>query len=359
MDSLRIAQRLACVLLVGLVLACGGAASNTALAKPPAVTPAGSAPAASTAVSAPPATAPAPPAASGRPITIAWTAAAFDYGPLWIAADKGFFAAHGVNVQLVFIEVSASFQALVARDIDVLATASDPNLRAQGVDVKYFGTPMHALNQGLYGRQGLETTPAALVGKTVAATSSGSATDIFAREALGRLGVDPATMRFLYTQNIPSIYAGLDSGQIDIGPLGPPFAFRAEDSPAFVKLAPLGTIRVPFMVAAPLAHADWIRAHEAEAMGILRGYQDAILFARGNEQETKAIAGKYLNLDDEQVLKRSYDRAMEFWGVPDLAVDRDALKIAIEYGARVNPAVQGLTVEEFIYDDNRLANALR
>ena len=359
MDSLRIARWLACLLLVGLVAACGPAASSTAPAKPPAATTGGAAPAASTAVSVPPATAPAPAAASSKPITIAWTAAAFDYGPLWIAADKGFFAAHGVNVQLQFIEVSASFQALVARDIDVLATASDPNLRAQGVDVKYFGTPMHALNSGLYGRQGLETTPAALVGKTVAATNSGSATDIFAREALGQLGVDPATMRFLYTQNVPSIYAGLESGQIDIGPLSPPFAFRAEDNPAFVKLAALGSIRVPFMVAAPLAHTDWIRAHEAEAMGILRGYQDAIAFARANAPDTKAIAGKYLNLDDERVLQRSYDRAMEFWGVPDLTVDRDALKLAIEYGARVNPAVQGLTVEEFVYDDNRLANALR
>ncbi len=359
MDSLRIARRLACWLLIGLLAACGGAASNTAPSKPAAATPGGTSPAASAAGSATAAAAPAPPAASGKPITIAWTAAAFDYGPLWIAADKGFFAAHGVNVQLQFIEVSASFQALVARDIEVLATASDPSLRAQGVDVKYFGSPMHALNLGLYGRQGLQTTPAALAGKTVAATNSGSATDIFAREVLGRMGVDPASMQFLYTQNIPSIYAGIDAGQFDLGPLPPPFAFTAEANPALVKLAALGTVRVPFMTAAPLAQTDWIRAHEAEASGILQGYKDAIVFARANEPETKAIVGKYLQLDDERVLKLSYDRALEFWGVPDLTVDRDALKLAIEYGARVNPAVQSLTIEEFVYDDNRLANALR
>jgi len=359
MNALGIARRLACLLLVGLLAACSGAASSTAPAKPAATAPGGSTPAASAPVSATPATAPAAPASSGKPITIAWTAAAFDYGPVFVAADKGFFTANGVNVQLQFIEVSASFQALVARDIDVLATASDPSLRAQGVDVKYFGSPMHALNIGLYGRQGLETTPAALVGKTVAATSQGSATDVFAREALGRLGVDPASMRFLYTQNIPSIYAGIESGQIDIGPLPPPFAFTAEENPAFVKLAALGTVQVPFMVAAPLAYTDWIRAHEPEASAILRGYKDAITFARANPQETMAVVGKYLQLTDERVLKMSYDRSIELWGVPDLTVDRDALKLAIEYGAKVNPAVQSLTVEEFVYDDNRLANALR
>ena len=47
------------------------------------------------------------------------------------------------------------------------------------------------------------------------------------------------------------------------------------------------------------------------------------------------------------------------WGVPDLHVDRDALKLAIEYGARANPSVQGLTVEEFVYEDNKIAKALR
>ena len=94
-------------------------------------------------------------------------------------------------------------------------------------------------------------------------------------------------------------------------------------------------------------------------MGILRGYQDAIAVRPGERTRHEGDRGEYLNLDDEQVLQRSYERAMAFWGVPDLAVDREALKLAIEYGARVNPAVQGLTVEEFVYDDNRLANALR
>lgn len=354
----------------------GGGAASTAPASAGSVPPVASAPAASVAASAPakpqPASASAPPspvesaasatakpAASGaKPIVIAWTAVASDYGPLWIAADKGFFDKHGVNVKLQFIEVAPSFQALAAHDIDILATASDPSLRAQHVDVKYFGSPMHFLPFGLYGKKGLGTTPDALAGKTVAATSAGSATDIFAREALTKLGVDPAKEKFIYTQAIPPLMAGVTAGQFDVVPLPAPFAFTAEADPSLTKLAAIGSVKVPFMTAAPLAYTDWIRSHEADAKAILQGYQDAITFAHTNPDETQAILGKYLKTDDKQVLKQSYDLAIKYWGVPDLTVDRDALKLAIEYGAKINPAVQGLTVDEFIYDDNKLAKSL-
>jgi NitT/TauT family transport system substrate-binding protein len=337
--------------------AASAAAASVAPASPAAASTAASAAVTKPAASSPQAAAK-PAASGGKPITIAWTAVAADYGPLWIAADKGFFDKRGANVKVQFIEVAASFQALAAHDIDVLATAADPSLRAQRVDVKYFGSPMHALPFGLYGKKGLGTTPDALAGKTVAATSAGSATDIFAHEAIAKLGVDPAKMKFIYTQAIPPIYAGIDAGQFDIAPLPAPFAFTAEANPSLVKLASIGSVKVPFMTAAPLAYTDWIRSHEAEAKGILQGYQEAITFARSNADETQAILSKYLKIDDKQVLKQSYDLAIKYWGVPDLAVDRDALKLAIDYGSKINPAVSGLTVDEFIYDDNKIAKSL-
>lgn len=314
------------------------------------------APAASAQRSAVASTAPKPAAAGSKPITIAWTAAAAAYGPYWFAVDRGFFAKHNAAVQLQFIAPAAGFQALAARNIDIVATAGDPTLRSQGVDVKYFGGVAHWLSNGLYGRKGMPSSISKeLEGKTVAVTSPGSATDIYAREALSRNGVDVSKVNFVYTQSVPAMFAGLSAGKFDMATMSPPFSFKL--TPDIVTLSDIGAIKVPFLTAAPLAYTEWISSHDNEAKGILQGLQDGIAFAKANRDEAEQILGKYLEESDKSILDSTYKLDLEVWGVPDLAVDKESLQNAIKYAVKANPKAASVTPDEMIYQDNKLAKA--
>jgi len=260
-------------------------------------------------------------------------------------------------VDLQFIAPAAATSALASHGIDILSTSGEGiNLRAEKVDVKYFGTLNHALAFGFFARKGGPSSISpSMAGQSVAATTSGSASDIFAREFLTQKGVDPSKMKFIFTQDIPAILAGLESGNFDMASIPPPISFQAEANPNITTIAPAGSARVPGTTGSLLAFTDWISSHENEAKSVMQALLDGIAFAKDSPDEAQRILAKYLKTDDQAILKRTYDFSLKIWG-PTLEADKEGLRVALKYAA--NPNAKAVTIDELIYQNNRLANSL-
>lgn len=296
----------------------------------------------------------------GPKIRIAQAAIATAFAPYWVAVERGIFKSNGIDVDLSLLGPAASSQALASDDIDILSASGEGiNLKAEGMDVKYFGTVNHYLDFGLYAKQGgaRSTSAAEIEGKSLAVTSPGSATDIFIRYVLAQYKVDSSKVRFIYTQGLPAIYTGLSSGQFDLGGLSVPVSLYAENDKSVQTLIPSGEARVPGTTASLIAKTNWIKSHENQAKVVLRSLAESIAWMRERPEETQEIMGAYLKLKDKGILHKIYSIYVKIWGIPNLQADREGLRVALMYAS--TSKAKALSIDDLIYENNKLAQTVQ
>ncbi len=294
----------------------------------------------------------------GVKVRIAQAAIASAFAPYWVASQRGMFKSNGIDVDLTLLGPAASSQALASDDIDILSASGEGiNLRAEGMDVKYFGTVNHVLDFGLYARKGGPSSISAreFEGKSIAVTSPGSATDIFARYVLAQYSIDHSKLKFLFTQGLPAIHSGLSSGQFDLGGLSVPLSLYAESEQSIQTLIVSGQARVPGTTASLIAKTSWIRNHETEAKAILRSLSTSVRWMRERPEETQEIIAGNLKIKDKNILQKIYSIYTKIWGTPNLEADQAGLKIALMYSP--NPKAKAISIDDLIYENNKLARA--
>ena len=149
-------------------------------------------------------------------------------GPLFIAEEKGYFAAEGLSAQIVeFDAAQIATQATMAGDVDIGATAVSAafyNLAAKGGlkliggvsrEVPGFhGTAFLASNRawdaGLTSVKGLEH-------KTIAVPQMGGPLHYDVALVSEKYGMDIKTMRLLPLQTVPNVATAVIGGQPDVG----------------------------------------------------------------------------------------------------------------------------------------------
>src|SRR5262249_25170614 len=121
------------VVVLGLLVACTGAGSQPAAkpapAAPPASTP-GAAPhappaAAPTAAALPPGVVVPPKPGPLRQFELGVVALVSYMYPMWIAAEKGFGAQQGLNIEMTTLQTNEAVAALVSQSLDVLMCPTD------------------------------------------------------------------------------------------------------------------------------------------------------------------------------------------------------------------------------------------
>jgi NitT/TauT family transport system substrate-binding protein len=292
----------------------------------------------------------------GVKVRIAQAAIASAFAPYWVASQRGMFKSNGIDVDLTLLGPAASSQALASDDIDILSASGEGiNLRAEGMDVKYFGTVNHVLDFGLYARKGGPSSISAreFEGKSIAVTSPGSATDIFARYILAQYSIDHSKLKFLFTQGLPAIHSGLSSGQFDLGGLSVPLSLYAESDMSIQTLIASGQARVPGTTASLIAKTSWIRNHETEAKAILRSLSTSVRWMRERPEETQEIIAGNLKIKDKNILQKIYSIYTKIWGTPNLEADQAGLKIALMYSP--TPKAKAISIDDLIYENNKLA----
>ena len=161
--------------------------------------------------------------------------------PLFIAMDRGYFAAEGLKVNVTWFTAAATvFSAVVSRDVDIGitgTTAATFNLaskggfkiiggttrEAPGFHINAFMVSNKAYAAGFTGLRDME-------GKRIAMTTAGSTQQYYVGLFARKYGIDPKAINMVPLESFANMIAALQSGQVDAAILPPIPAQRLLDA---------------------------------------------------------------------------------------------------------------------------------
>ena len=161
--------------------------------------------------------------------------------PLFIAMDKGYFAAQGIKVGLTwFTAASSVFSAVVSRDIDIGmtgTTAATYNLAAKGGFKIIGGTtrdaPRFPLNGVMVSNSAFDagfTGFPQMRSRRIAMTTAGSTHQYYIGMLAKKYGVPMASIALVPLESYGNIVAALQSNQVDAAILPPALVQRVLDA---------------------------------------------------------------------------------------------------------------------------------
>ena len=227
--------------------------------------------------------------------------------PAFVAADKGLFKKHGLDVEMTFISIDpTSPPALVSNSIQI--GSMTPSIFLQAVDkgldlVAIAGATVidaKSTSFGIVAREGIQA-PADLIGKTIGVPGIGSVLHVMAREWLQNRGVDPTKVKFVEAM-FPTHVDLLKSGRVDAVVSAYPFLARA------VSIAGgrvIGMQPKDFPSGKPVnvavATRAWAEANRDKVAAYQAAIRDAAKFSIENPQEYRAIMGRTLKQPAEAI----------------------------------------------------------
>ena len=236
----------------------------------------------------------------------------FDFVPLDVGMEKGFFKNHGLEIEEIGFAGSAKLQQALAADAIDLGLGSGPELLfvAKGntdLGVAAFAGPMGLMlivrpDAGI-------NTPADLKGKKIAVSTVGGLTDWAVHEASRQqgwgadgiqvtpLGSDEAQVAALRTKDI-------DGVAIDVAG-----AYRLEKEGAAKILLHFSTVAPDFINHITYATNKLIEQHPDQIRAFLAGWFETIAWMRQNKAESVKIAMPVMH-QSEEIAGRAYDEIM-------------------------------------------------
>lgn len=208
------------------------------------------------------------------------------YGPLWIAEKQGFFAANGVDVQLVNFGWDADLAvALASGNINVTSIATNGVIlqRNNGIDLK-----------GFMLMDGSTTADAVLANKAVnsitelkgkkVAYEVGATSDLLINYALKANGMTLADIEPVAI-NASDAGLALIAGRVDVAVTYEPYISAAlAQGPEFKVLYTAG--EKPGLISDVLAaDAAWVAANTEDIQGIIKAWDQAVTYLRDNPDE--------------------------------------------------------------------------
>ena len=172
------------------------------------------------------------PLASAQTPTRVMSGYAATSGPhavLWIARDAGLFEKNGLRTDVAYIRSGSTMaQTLVSGEIQMSQMGGPAMLAAgvAGMDVTFVAV---ALNTTPIVIMGTVSKMEELKGKSIGVTRYGSNTDISARFAIRKAGLQPEKdVALIQLEDYAGIMGGIASGRIAAGALADPFTDAAK-----------------------------------------------------------------------------------------------------------------------------------
>ena len=289
--------------------------------------------------------------------TLSYTQASGAFTPLWVAQEAGLFKKHGLDATLKILNSQVAHQALVAGELDVISTGPElVNARLQGVPVKYIGGTLQRFVFQLWGGKGVKTL-AELKGKTIAATTPKTSTEIATREALKKTAViSEKDVNFIYLQTIPAILTAVINGNVAAGTLSAPNTLKARDA-GLSLLIDIAQVNVPGFHLAYGTTEKTIKAYPNSLYAFLKATAEATVLARQNPAVAKKAIAKYTDSDDAKIIDGTYEQFSPYWDAA-LAARSEPIQGQLSYlDEKDFPRAKDARPADFI--DNSFADFLK
>jgi NitT/TauT family transport system substrate-binding protein len=280
------------------------------------------------------------------------------FSALWIAAQKGYFNAEGLQAEILFTRTLTGVQAMIAGELDFVATGCPELFRAkrQGVDVRVVAD-FAAVNVYLIASRKEITDPKQLRGKRVGVNQFFDTSHVSARFALRRAGVDPDSVTFIQVGSTPERFAALRAGTID-GAVQAALFKPVLAQQGLNSLISLYDMRIPYCSGGFAAGAETLkrnpRLSEATLRAVVRGNA---FFGKGPEDESKAIMSRYMRLpvsDPRLLASYNFFAKDAHFAVPKITAE--AARVTLDMMGETEPAWKKERAEGFL--DTSIMNRL-
>jgi len=266
---------------------------------------------------------------------------------LWMAREAGLFEKNGLRTDVAYIRSGSTMsQTLVAGEIQ-MAQMGGPAMLAAGVagmDVTFVAV---ALNTTPIVIMGNVAKIEDLKGKAVGITRFGSNTDISARYAIRKAGLQPEKdVALVQLEDYPGIMGGIASGRIAAGALADPFTDAAKKL-GYKEIADIAAMGLEFPFVGIAAKKSYIKDNVDTVQRFVRAYTEAIALYKNNRDLAMKVTSKYTAIKDAAILASTVDfYAPKLQRVPYPTVG--GLKFVLDQVAIRDPRAKNFSPETFM-----------
>lgn len=229
--------------------------------------------------------------------------------PIWVAQDRGIFARHGLDVELIWMQSTLSPTALLAGEVDVifgtpqvtltvLTSKNPPPLIAIGA----WGS---ASEHWLVANPSIRTVKD-LAGKTLATSRPKAADQGYAVAILERHGVDPKSVTFFSAGGQGGRMAAVESGRV-MGSVFNRYYTLNLKKKGYRDIAKLETPDYPFPPSAFFARKDVLQSKRKALKAFFLALMEATEKQKTDKELCLRLIRKNLRLDDPAVVEAAYE----------------------------------------------------
>jgi NitT/TauT family transport system substrate-binding protein len=237
------------------------------------------------------------------------------YAPLYLAKEKGFFQARGLDVEVVVIESPADRRAAFAADrIQGFATTVDTHVMTAAAENPIPVKQVLALDDshggdGIVSKKEIKSIKD-LKGKTVAAQLGAGASYFWLNYVLSQNGLKLSDIKAV-DMKAGDAGAAFVAGKVDAAVTWEPWLSRAKDTPFGHVL--LASDKTPGIIVDSLAFKpDFLKRRGDDVKKIIAAWNEAVQFAKQNPQEADTIMAKFTGQKPEEFTKEK--TGVRFYG---------------------------------------------
>ena len=280
-------------------------------------------------------------------IASGYSAISGPHAVLWIAREAGLFEKNGLKAEVAYIRSGSTMaQALLAGELQIAQTGG-PGVLAAAVGGADFVIVAVALNTTPIVIMGTVSRMEELKGKAIGVTRYGSNTDISARFAIRKFGLQPdKDVALVQLEDYPGIMGGIQSGRIAAGALADPFTDHAKKL-GYKEIADIASLGLEFPFVTLTAKKTYLRDYPDVVQRFIRGYTEAIALYKNNRELAMKVTQKYTGIKDPAILSSTVNfYAPKLSRAPYPTVG--SIRFVLEQIAAQNPKAKNANPETFM-----------
>ena len=283
------------------------------------------------------------------------------YGPLWIAANMGFFARQGLDVELVVIRASdVGIQALAGGSLEIAGSAADAPVAAveKGLDLVMIGGIINGLTQSIMAAKKFKTYND-LRGATFGAISLTSGVTFALRQVLKVKGLEyPRDYKLLVIGGSPQTFAALVAGQIDAAALSLPLNYAAEEE-GFNEIGRFVDVIPNYQLASLSVKRSWAEKNKPALVRFMKSMAQTYRWIHQNRESAVEFLGREMKLKPNHA-RRGWEfyTATRMWH-PDGDLNIDGLQVVAQIYAEQTQLKGPVPNAAKYVEQNFLKEALR
>jgi len=286
-------------------------------------------------------------AAAADKVRISYSAVNATQAFLWVAQEKGFFAKHGLEGELLYINSGTmNIAALVGGSVQVAGGGPvSIEARLRGIKLLILGNPLPWLASNLIVHPDIKGIPD-LAGKLAGISRFGSSTDQGFRYLFRKNGLNvDRDLKMLQMGGDSSRVAAMKAGSIQYTFLGAAATDQARTL-GFRVMATAQQMAIPFPWTSVVVDENWLGKNRELAYRYMKCATESIVYMKRNRADSERIIGKYMKITDPKLVSTEFDFVSSL--MPDyIAPTLDGLKLILENFGKEYPDAPRRDPKEF------------